>query len=681
MDYLNITLKKLKRISLRKELSFLPEESLSLKEIKFLAETANLLAISEEIMDKKKALEIAVSLPKIIKNKGVFLNSFIVLRKLGNYPAIKLLEEYIHIKEYKSLLNGISAFEEYVIEGFNERILANKTHLLTNFQNQIFGLIEENKVVSLSAPTSAGKSYILLKYILNLVNQSSQITIIYIVPTKALIKQVMNDFLEDIAEMNLKNVYVGSSSDPKSWAFYEDYSKILVLTQERLYQLCTTEEFLKLKVKMMIVDEAYNIQSGGRGVLLEGAINYVKELFPNTKILFSSPLISNPEKFLSTFDILQGEEKKDDFPLVIQNIIKVEIMKKTQLEVSTIYNDEEIYIGNINCNIKGNSIANKLASVTLQLWNFQNSVVYANSPMDSVKVIRNLFSNEVFPRLNDERLEEFADFIEEYISDKYELAKFIRSGLAFHYGALPTIIKIGIEELFKEGVIKIVSCTSTLIEGLNMPTKNIFVYNPKKGKETPMDSLTFWNLAGRAGRMGKDFSGNIFCISLDEWKNNKVLERENLQILPSSENRLKNETLKFKEYIMDRKGPSGKDDFNEQLVSMIIRDRVNGKKIEESSFKNDENEKELIAIDEATENIIKDFKPPLILLKKLPGVLPDRINDFWVFLEGNQKNITDFFPLSPINYNKGVSDRLGKILKLINIYFMNEVEWNDVYCQ
>ena len=39
--------------------------------------------------------------------------------------------------------------------------------------------------------------------------------------------------------------------------------------------------------------------------------------------------------------------------------------------------------------------------------------------------------------------------------------------------------------------------TSTLIEGLNMPAKNIFIYKLEKGQRTPINNLSFWSLAGK----------------------------------------------------------------------------------------------------------------------------------------------------------------------------------------
>ena len=35
---------------------------------------------------------------------------------------------------------------------------------------------------------------------------------------------------------------------------------------------------------------------------------------------------------------------------------------------------------------------------------------------------------------------------------------------------------------------------------------------PKKGRGKAMKGQDFWNLAGRAGRWGTDFFGNVVCI-------------------------------------------------------------------------------------------------------------------------------------------------------------------------
>jgi hypothetical protein len=82
---------------------------------------------------------------------------------------------------------------------------------------------------------------------------------------------------------------------------------------------------------------------------------------------------------------------------------------------------------------------------------------------------------------------------------------------------MPLLIREEIERLFSSGTIKFLVCTSTLIEGVNMACRNIFMRGPQKGRGRLLSSEDFWNLAGRAGRWGKEFQGNIFCIDPD-WK-------------------------------------------------------------------------------------------------------------------------------------------------------------------
>ena len=52
---------------------------------------------------------------------------------------------------------------------------------------------------------------------------------------------------------------------------------------------------------------------------------------------------------------------------------------------------------------------------------------------------------------------------------------------------------------------------------MNLPAKNIFVEDPKKGKGSPMKKGDFWNLVGRAGRLSKEFEGSVFCIFGKKW--------------------------------------------------------------------------------------------------------------------------------------------------------------------
>ncbi|TOH09998.1 hypothetical protein CGI87_26665, partial [Vibrio parahaemolyticus] len=65
--------------------------------------------------------------------------------------------------------------------------------------------------------------------------------------------------------------------------------------------------------------------------------------------------------------------------------------------------------------------------------------------------------------------------ISTYIHNEYYLAYFLEKRIAYHHGQLPPVIRNIIEELFRDNEIDFIFCTPTLVEGVNMPTRNIFI--------------------------------------------------------------------------------------------------------------------------------------------------------------------------------------------------------------
>lgn len=58
-------------------------------------------------------------------------------------------------------------------------------------------------------------------------------------------------------------------------------------------------------------------------------------------------------------------------------------------------------------------------------------------------------------------------------------------------------------------------CTSTLLEGVNLPADNLFITDNKIFLST-MSAIDFKNLVGRVGRISFNLYGNVFLVSQDE---------------------------------------------------------------------------------------------------------------------------------------------------------------------
>ena len=94
----------------------------------------------------------------------------------------------------------------------------------------------------------------------------------------------------------------------------------------------------------------------------------------------------------------------------------------------------------------------------------------------------------------------------------YYLAEMIKKGVAYHIGYLPASIRTRIESLFQSGHITIMFCTSTLLEGVNLPADNLFITDNKIFRRQ-MSPVDFRNLIGRVGRISYNLYGNVYFVS------------------------------------------------------------------------------------------------------------------------------------------------------------------------
>jgi replicative superfamily II helicase len=118
-----------------------------------------------------------------------------------------------------------------------------------------------------------------------------------------------------------------------------------------------------------------------------------------------------------------------------------------------------------------------------------------------------------------ERIAELGDYVVETIHPQYALAATLQSGIAYHHGKMPQHARVAVEQAFGCGDVHVLVCTTTLMQGVNLPAKNLIARNPdlfvRGGARTAsLTAYEFGNLRGRAGRLLRDFVGR--AIVLDE---------------------------------------------------------------------------------------------------------------------------------------------------------------------
>jgi ATP-dependent RNA helicase HelY len=97
----------------------------------------------------------------------------------------------------------------------------------------------------------------------------------------------------------------------------------------------------------------------------------------------------------------------------------------------------------------------------------------------------------------------------------YDFLEGLTAGIAAHHAGMLPVFKETVEELFEEGLVKVVFATETLSLGINMPAKTVVIEDLWKFQGERHELLTpgeYTQLTGRAGRRGIDELGHAVVV-------------------------------------------------------------------------------------------------------------------------------------------------------------------------
>ncbi|KAM9330426.1 putative ATP-dependent RNA helicase DDX60 [Gastrophryne carolinensis] len=100
------------------------------------------------------------------------------------------------------------------------------------------------------------------------------------------------------------------------------------------------------------------------------------------------------------------------------------------------------------------------------------------------------------------------------------LVYFLQRGIGFHHRSVDSKGRRLVEMLFRMGYIKVVTATSTLALGINMPCKSVVFLHDS----VFLDALNYRQMAGRAGRRGLDLEGSVYFFNIPMPKVKKLMK-------------------------------------------------------------------------------------------------------------------------------------------------------------
>lgn len=384
----------------------------------------------------------------------------------------------------------------------------NKLH---RFQKQILEKFSDdtNRFV-LTAPTSFGKTFIVYQ----ILQKMKYSTILLIFPTISLLTENYErikayPFFGGYSIHTLSEEEIDESANNLFIFTPERYLSFLDSQKETVFDFAFIDEIYKIDNGYLVDEET--VLENERDVAYRLALEYICRQAKD--IFLAGPYISlnNDETYNSFLKFTE----ENNFQILQYN--EFEIVSKQYYEISKrgSYNIDEydVYIPNKQRKTLLLQIIPKIS------FPAENTIIYYGKKTDTEKYAQILIQEpnivKTFSDMykeEDELYKIFVEHLERTYGEEWIVVVALKARIGIHHGLIPKYIQKEIINLFGRGQLVCLFSTTTITEGVNTPAKNIIITSLKKGKKD-LKQFDAKNIAGRAGRFGKHYSGRIIDIS------------------------------------------------------------------------------------------------------------------------------------------------------------------------
>lgn len=523
----------LKHLFLSKQAGPTEQTPISAEKLQNATWLASIIALGESEELKNLANSFGALLHLYAPSNSAFQRACYILQsRSGNLLSSKHIPNIFKSGQYQGSFGALLDLELGSTRGrLTHTLESGGEYVFTDYQARLWAAIKAGSNVAISAPTSAGKSFIIRRYIVDKLMAHAE-TAVFIVPTKALINQVSMDFKSDLKD----RAHVYTTYRPQE----EDHkATIYVLTPERCNKLLNDKNIRPPKI--IFIDEIHNLEAEGRGMVFENCLYGLVARFTQSQFIFAGPFI---EDIVTPLRELSGLELIDETTVatpVFQVRVAITFISKSYSAEYRIFSQT----GNVIC---GETVLNKrlfskakskkgqaIAIFLENLKQDESCIIFAPRKSSAENWALELPRSAKVSREHAGAIEELIDFLAEEIHPDYSLIRTLRNGVAFHHAGLPDIARIEIEELYSKEAITSLVCTSTLLQGVNLPADKLIIISPKNDN-TQLTPFEFKNLIGRAGRISTNLYGEVYCLEIkdEEWGEDRLTNDEKTKIKPNT---------------------------------------------------------------------------------------------------------------------------------------------------
>lgn len=381
-------------------------------------------------------------------------------------------------------------------------------------------------------PTGVGKTKSIELLIRSLFLSGRGKIALIIAPLRALCNEITDDMKKAFSD----NTNINQFSDLLEMDFEDFFQQatgntILICTPEKLQYILHHRNTFLSDIDLFIFDEGHMFDDMNRGALYELLIERIKnKLKASQQMVLLSAVLPNANEIL---EWIAGKTGALAYDKNIQSTPKVIGFASGTEEVhyySNSFTEEDFYVPGAITKQKLIKKSNREKIRVFPENNAQDIALYfSNKLCTNGGVAIYMSQRRSIPKLlqrlleldgrgcslrslsstaDKEELQRFNAFITLYYGSEYVYSKASLNGILPHYSSLPNGLRLAVEYAFRKGLIKVVACTSTLAQGVNIPIKYLIMTSLRSAQGL-MSSRNLQNLIGRTARSGVYTEGSI----------------------------------------------------------------------------------------------------------------------------------------------------------------------------
>lgn len=365
-----------------------------------------------------------------------------------------------------------------------------------------YALLDGESLI-ISGPGTSGKTF--CGEMAALHQAASRRKAIFLVPLKAIAEEKYRLFTKRYSPLGLKiRLATRDHSEFDHNISRADYD-ILITIYEKLNSLTATDVSIIKNTGCFVLDEFQLISDPGRGPGIEILMAKIRTYNPGCQLVILMGGGSSPEKISQWLDLPALEETRRPVDL------RLGVLHRGTFHFRG-FNDliegDERWLEERQIDYDGPFDDQSAAAIGILAGRGEQIIIFTSTKKKATGLASHLAEQMDLPAAQ-ESLKAISDLPPSVQNEL--LAECLRHGVAFHHAELDCEQRELVEDGFRRGEIRILSSTTTLAWGVNLPAKNVFVETMKYDgnrssncRETlvPLSATDFQQAAGRAGRLG-----------------------------------------------------------------------------------------------------------------------------------------------------------------------------------